>query len=240
MKTYKLLINGERFEARIVEYTPTHAKININGHDYLVQIEDDKSSEIPKLAEQEKAVPMAPAFSSGIDVGSGEVRAPIPGVIVTIPVKEGDVVKKGQTIIIIEAMKMESEIASPFDGKIGKIHVKERSLVQEGDLLMILEGDEVKTKPIAKPKASRTSCPPLSETEDASKDCTLRAPIPGTIIELKVQVGDIVHDGDVALVLEAMKMESDIHFNQKGRVSRIHVAKGESVQEGDSLIEIEV
>jgi len=53
MKTYKLLINNEHFEAKIVEYSPTHAKINLNGTEYLVQIEDDKIHNIPKLAVQE-------------------------------------------------------------------------------------------------------------------------------------------------------------------------------------------
>ncbi|HNQ43789.1 MAG TPA: biotin/lipoyl-binding protein [Candidatus Cloacimonadota bacterium] len=237
MKTYRLLINGERFEARILEYTPTHAKININGHDYLVQIEEDKTFEVPKLAEQEKAVPMAPAFSSGFDPGTGEVRAPIPGVIVSIPVKEGDEVKRGQTIIIIEAMKMESEIASPVDAKIAKINIKERSLVQEGDILMLLEGVEIKTKPAAKP--TRSHSPAQADASPAAVDSILRAPIPGTILDVKVKAGDIVQDGDVALVLEAMKMESDIHFQKGGRVLKVHVARGDSVQESDPLIELE-
>jgi len=102
MKTYKLTINNEKYDARIIEYSPTHAKININGTDYLVQIEDDKIHNVPKLASQEKAVPMAPSFFSGNELGSGEVRAPIPGVIVSIPVSEGQEVKRGQTIIILE------------------------------------------------------------------------------------------------------------------------------------------
>jgi hypothetical protein len=49
MKSYKLLINGERYDARVLEYTSTHAKININGHDYMVQIEEDDSGDVPRL-----------------------------------------------------------------------------------------------------------------------------------------------------------------------------------------------
>ncbi len=78
MKTYKLLINNEHFEAKIVEYSPTHAKINLNGTEYLVQIEDDKIHNIPKLAVQEKAVPLAPAFSSSNDLYSGEFALRFP------------------------------------------------------------------------------------------------------------------------------------------------------------------
>ncbi|MCB5259793.1 MAG: biotin/lipoyl-binding protein [Candidatus Cloacimonetes bacterium] len=243
MKSYKLLINGERYDARIVEYSSTHAKININGHDYLVQIEEDHSSDVPKLGGQEKAVPMAPSFSSDFDLGSGEMRAPLPGVIVSIPVKEGDEVKCGQTIAIIEAMKMESEIASPIDAKVSKISVKERSLVQEGDILMILEGEEVKTAPSTTRKHNKpqntANFQPVVAPQPNLDDLVLSAPIPGTIIDVKVSLGQSVNEGDVALVLEAMKMESDIHFLRSGKVSKIHINRGDNVQEGDPLIELE-
>jgi len=238
MKTYKLIINGERYEARVVEYSPNHAKLNINGHEYLVQIEDDHSTDIPKMGEREKAVPLAPNFSSGFDPGSGEIHAPLPGVIVKIPVNEGDAVKKGQPIVIIEAMKMESEIASPVDAKIAKIIVKERSLVQEGDILMILEGVDLKAPAPAKKQRAQAQAPQAGMSAPA--DNILRAPIPGTIIDVKASAGQTVREGDVALVLEAMKMESDIHFNQSGKVLKVFVARGDSVQEGDPLIEMGV
>ncbi len=236
MKTYKLTINNQKYNARIVEYTSTHAKINVNGTDYMVQIEDDVLQSIPKLSAQDKAVPLAPAFKSGVEVGSGEVRAPIPGVIVSIPVAEGDKVKKGQTIVILEAMKMQSEIASPFDATVGKILVKERSPIQEGDLMMILEGVEVKIPAVPKNnhKTQPEAIPPAAITEKV-----LRAPIPGTILDVKVNEGNMVKDGDVVLILEAMKMESDIHSNFSGRVSKVLVKKGDSVQEGDPLVEFE-
>lgn len=244
MKSYKLLINGQHYDARVLEYSSTHAKININGHDYLVQIEEDHSADVPKLGGQDKAVPMAPAFDSDFDLGSGEMRAPLPGVIVSIPVKEGDEIKSGQPIMIIEAMKMESEIASPIDAKVAKILVKERSLVQEDDILMILEGEQVKASAPAPRRTSRPQRvagfqPSPAAPAPAAGDKVLSAPIPGTIIDVKVNVGQRVNDGDVALVLEAMKMESDIHFNRSGKVSKIHVNKGDSVQEGDDLVELE-
>lgn len=237
MKTYKLTINNEKYDARIVEYSPTHAKININGTDYLVQIEDEKAASIPKLANQERAVPMAPAFSSGVDLGSGEVKAPIPGVIVSIPVAEGEMVKKGQTIVILEAMKMQSEIASPFDAKIGKIFVKERTPINEGDLMMTLLGIEAKPAATQKPARSTASVP--LEASHASKGNPLRAPLPGIIIEVKANVGSHVREGDLVIILEAMKMESEIHSNCSGTVAKINVAKGDLVQEGDTLIEFE-
>ncbi|MCB5262827.1 MAG: biotin/lipoyl-binding protein [Candidatus Cloacimonetes bacterium] len=242
MKTYKLLINGERYEASILEYSSSHAKININGHDYIIQIEQDAASGVPKLQRQEQDVPMAPSFSSKIDLGTGEVKAPLPGVIISIPVKEGDLVKKGQAILIIEAMKMESEIAAPEEAKIAKILVKERSLVQEGDVLLILEALEQKEpqkQPRKAPKQPSIQTAQAAAPATLSSDKILRAPLPGTIIDVSVNVGQAVHEGDVALILEAMKMESDIHFEAKGKIKKIHVSRGDIVQEGDPLIELE-
>ncbi|MDP2172635.1 MAG: biotin/lipoyl-containing protein [Candidatus Cloacimonadaceae bacterium] len=238
MKTYKLVISGERFEAQVIEYNGTHAKININGTDYMVEILDDALSNVPKLGQQDQSVPLAPAFSSDFDLSGGEMRAPIPGVIVSIPVKEGDKVIKGQTIIVLEAMKMESEIASPIDAVIAKILVKERSPVQEGDVLMILSGEEVKGKTASsRPRVQGQQA--AAQPVEKSMDNILRAPIPGMIIEIKVRPGDRIREDQVALVLEAMKMESDIHSTRKGKVKKVYVQKGDSVQEGDPLIEIE-
>lgn len=237
MKTYKLTINGDRYEARIMEYSGTHARININGAEYLIQIEDDSMIQVPKLPEQEKAVPMAPNFSSGFDGKGGDLRAPIPGVIVNIQVKEGDKVKKGQTVIIIEAMKMQSEIAAPVDGTITKILVKERAPVQEGDLLMQLTGDEIKPKAEAKAIPKKSSGP---APETVPADGMILAPIPGTVIDIKVAPGDMVDKDSVVLILEAMKMESEIHSSFVGKVRKVFVNKGASVSEGDPLIELEV
>lgn len=237
MKTYKLIIGGQRYEAQVLEYASDHAKININGTDYLIQIEDDIQSQIPVLPQQEKAVPLAAAFSSGFASDSGEIRAPLPGVIASIKVKEGEAVTKGQTILVLEAMKMESEISAPVDCVIGKIHVKEHAPVQEGDLLMSLEGVQIKEKHAAKP-IRRQSTPPSPETK--AKDGIIRAPLPGVIIDLKVSPGDTVREDQVLLILEAMKMESEIHSTLSGRIRKIYVQKGASVQEGDPLIELEV
>ncbi len=235
MKTYKLIIGGQRYEARVLEYTPSHAKININGTDYLIQIEDDALPQVPVLPQQEQAVPLAPAFSSDFASGTGEIRAPLPGVIASLKVKEGEAVKKGQTILVLEAMKMESELAAPVDCVVEKIHVKDRAPVQEGDLLMTLTGIEIKDKPAAKP-ARPQNLPPA---KTAPADRIVRAPLPGSIIEVKVHPGEVVREDQTLLILEAMKMESEIHSNLSGKVLKVHVQKGDNVQEGDPLIELE-
>lgn len=244
MKTYKLLINGVSYEAKILEYSSGQAKISVNGREHVITIEDDKQINIPRSEAIARPAPSAPSPVSGTGMSNDEVQAPLPGVIVGIPVREGETVKQGQTIIVIEAMKMESEINAPMDGKIGKIMVQERSLVQEGDVLMTFEADKVEAP--QQPAAPKRVAPaPAAPAPAAPKPAAvaggnfLRAPIPGTIIDVKVSEGQEVSEGDVAVILEAMKMESDIHIFQGGRVKKIHVRKGDSVQEGDPLIELE-
>ena len=67
---------------------------------------------------------------------------------------------------------------------------------------------------------------------------TLKAPMPGSVLEVKVSEGDSVKDGDVLLVLEAMKMENELTASQPGTVSQVLVKKGESVNSGDPLVVI--
>ena len=70
----------------------------------------------------------------------------------------------------------------------------------------------------------------------AGEGYTLKAPMPGSVLEVKVSEGDSVKDGDVLLVLEAMKMENELTASQPGTVSQVLVKKGESVNSGDPLV----
>jgi biotin carboxyl carrier protein len=237
MKTYKLIINGQKYETVIKEFSNDHAKVLVNGNEYYVEIEDDALSKVPILERSEKALPVAPQFSSSYDAKSGAVKAPLPGMVFSVLVKESDTVTKGQPILILEAMKMQSEIAAPVSGTISKIHIKEKAPVQEGEILITIESDEIaKQVPVEKPLKNRRS----SDKLEASKDNTVRAPLPGTIIDILVKPGDEISEGQTILILEAMKMESEIHSHSSGRVKSVHVSKGSSVKENDALIELEV
>lgn len=103
---------------------------------------------------------------------------------------------------------------------------------------------EVKTSKT--PKLVRSKAVPSSEYDKAktSKPTekkgagAIKAPLPGTILEMKVKVGDVVKSGDLLLVMEAMKMENNITADKEGKVSAINVNNGDSVMEGDVLVEI--
>ena len=238
MKTYKLKISGEIYEAKVVEYTDEHAKVNVNGTDYTITFIEDDTRQVPKLASQEKAVPIAPTLTSVFEAGTGELRAPIPGVIHAIKVKEGDKVTKGQTLLLLEAMKMETEIAAPMDGVIKEIKIKERELVKEGDLMILIQGDEVKPAPAPKPAAKPAASAP-APAAPVKTDTVMYAPLPGLVVDVFVEVGQQLNIDDRVLVLEAMKMESDIFSTLKGRIKKVYVKNGDSVQEGEPLVEVE-
>ena len=62
----------------------------------------------------------------------------MPGLVVAVPVNDGDVVKKGQVVLVLESMKMENELKSPRDGTISTIKVQNRQAVEQGQILMVI------------------------------------------------------------------------------------------------------
>lgn len=86
------------------------------------------------------------------------------------------------------------------------------------------------SKPAAAPKTASTSAP--------SGATTITAPMPGTILDIKVSQGQQVSEGDVVAVLEAMKMENEIVASTSGTISSVNVSKGASVESGDVIVSI--
>jgi biotin carboxyl carrier protein len=137
MKTYKMHINGQPFEAKIVRYDNHSAVVNVNGTDYAIDIDQEETTNVPKLVRAEKTAASVNLVSEKtVDAKAGDLLAPIPGLVLNVLVKEGDSVTAGQPVILLEAMKMESEIPSPSTGKIKAIHKHKGDSVQEGELLL--------------------------------------------------------------------------------------------------------
>ena len=105
-------------------------KVNVNGTAYEVEIEEMTGA---PAAAPVAAAPAAPA-------GTGErVAAPMPGNILSVNVAAGDTVKKGQVLMILEAMKMENEIMAPCDGKVTAVAVTKGAAVESGALLCTIQ-----------------------------------------------------------------------------------------------------
>lgn len=116
--------------------------ITVNGTAYDVTVEEGgsgASNTAPKknVAKPAAPKPAAPAAPTGAQ-GAVKVNAPMPGKILSVKVQAGNTVKKGDIIMILEAMKMENEIPAPQDGTIASINVNAGSSVEAGDVLATL------------------------------------------------------------------------------------------------------
>lgn len=126
-------------------------KVTLNGKTYEVEVEHGKavlldeyealtpapaSAEPAPIAQQPVATAPAPA---PVNLAAGEtVAAPMPGNIIRVDIKEGDKVKAGQVLVILEAMKMENEIVAPKDGTIAQIVTSKGAVVETGSPLVII------------------------------------------------------------------------------------------------------
>ena len=109
--------------------------VNVNGTDYEITLEALKEGEdfAPKAA-----APKAEASKAAAPAGGTPVTAPMPGNILDIKVTQGQLVAAGQTLVILEAMKMENEIQAPVDGTVAAINVTKGSTVESGAVLVTL------------------------------------------------------------------------------------------------------
>ena len=137
MKEYKYKINGNVYNVVIGDIEDNIAHVEVNGTHYNVEMEKKQKAAAPIARPRPAAVAAKPAAKPA--AAKGGVKSPLPGVILDIKVKEGDVVKKGQTVIILEAMKMENSINADRDGKITAIKVSNGESVLEGTDLVIIE-----------------------------------------------------------------------------------------------------
>ena len=109
--------------------------INVNGNSYEVEVEEIKDGVSAAPAVQSAPRAAAPA---AVPAGASTITAPMPGTILSINVKAGDTVKKGQVLCILEAMKMENEIMVGGDGTIASVAVSQGDSVNTGQVLFAL------------------------------------------------------------------------------------------------------
>ena len=120
-RSHRVLVQKEDAEEGIV-------RMRIGGGTYVVKLEDERTRLVQLL---------------GLDKVKGavlkELKAPMPGLVLKVLVKEGDAVKKNDPLLILEAMKMENVIKSTGDAMVKKVHTQERSAVEKGQLLLSFE-----------------------------------------------------------------------------------------------------
>ena len=145
MKKYKFSINGNPYGVTIKQLSDDHAVVEVNGAEYQVDIlEEPIQRKTPQIIRSkvvhDSSKPPIKTTAVGRPATSGTVKAPLPGLVLEVLVKEGEEVKLGQVIIKMEAMKMENNIQSNRDGKITSLKVKPGDSVLEGDVLVEIGG----------------------------------------------------------------------------------------------------
>lgn len=143
MKKYKFTIHGNEYDVHIKSVEDNIIDLDVNGSTYKVEV--DKSiqpAKTPKLVRARVAPPPQEAMPEELTnaptaiAASGKISSPLPGTVINIMVREGDTVKVGQKLMILEAMKMENNIDSDKDGKVISIPVRPGQSVMEGDTLI--------------------------------------------------------------------------------------------------------
>lgn len=143
MKKYKFSVNGTEYNVEIIDTIDNEIHLEVNGTLYQVAMEKEiKTSktpilvraEVPPPSSKEKKIQKTPTKTANVTV-----KSPLPGIILTIDVKEGDEVKMGQKLLTMEAMKMANNVLAEKDGIVRSIRVKPSDTVLQNDVLMEIE-----------------------------------------------------------------------------------------------------
>ena len=143
-KEYKYTINGNQYEVAIGDIEENIATVVVNGEEYKVEWEPEAEEEKKKpvlgkpAAASEASASEESASSANVNTNNA-VKAPLPGVITSIEVAVGDEVKVGDTLLVLEAMKMANNIEAEKDGKVTAILVQAGQSVMEDDALVVIE-----------------------------------------------------------------------------------------------------
>ncbi len=148
MKEYKYRINGSLYNVVVNEIADEHASVEVNGTPYTVELEKKTvkkqvGSPFKKAAQagspSPSAVAATPVTKQSAPSSSNAQKSPLPGVILEISCNVGDSVKKGQKLLILEAMKMENVLKAQGPATVKAIKVDERTAVEKGAILIELE-----------------------------------------------------------------------------------------------------
>jgi biotin carboxyl carrier protein len=121
---YSLIVDGRSHESYVYQ-GEDNWQVLLRGRLYPITVEDEREKRL-----------RAAAGGGVAETGEFHLRAPMPGLVVAIPVTEGQEIKKGQVILILESMKMQNELKAPRDGTVGRIRVKAGESVEQKQTLL--------------------------------------------------------------------------------------------------------
>ena len=237
MKEFKFKINGQDYNATVAEENAGALVVTVNGQTYQVEVPQTKAS-APKMAR---------ATSGAAQVGGPKnINSELPGTVTKVVAANGQHVKKGDVLLVIEAMKMANDIVSDVEGTVQRIAVAEGQSVNQGDLLVELVADAIAAPaaaaaPVAKPAPAPAAAPaPVAAAPKPALGAkVVEAPLPGTITKVLVKPGQALNAGETVCMMEAMKMENSITVEFAGTVKAVNVEVGAQVQSGQVLVELD-
>ena len=245
-KGFNFTIGGQKYETTVKEIEPNVAEVVVNGTSFIVEFQKNESKKVKaaRVAAPTAAPTAAPVAAK--PAGAATVKSPLPGSIVKVMVKPGDSVKKGDTLLTMESMKMENVVASEYTGTVKNVLVQAGQNVMQDDKLVEIETVAVAAAPAApKPAPVAPKAAPAPQPAPAPAPAAapvggnkVNSPLPGSVISVAVKEGQAVKKGDTLLVLESMKMENPIMADCDGTVTKIAVAPGQSVMQDDLLVVI--
>ena len=245
-KGFNFTIGGQKYETTVKEIEPNVAEVVVNGTSFIVEFQKNESK---KVKAARVAAPTAAPTAASVaakPAGAAVVKSPLPGSIVKVMVKPGDSIKKGDTLLTMESMKMENVVASEYTGTVKNVLVQAGQNVMQDDKLVEIETVAVAAAPAPAPVAAPQPKPaPAPAAAPAPAPAAapvggnkINSPLPGSVISVAVKEGQAVKKGDTLLVLESMKMENPILSDCDGTVTKIAVAAGQSVMQDDLLVVI--
>lgn len=140
MKEYKYTIDGKEYKVAIGDIEENVAHVTVNGEEFKVEMEPEAEPEKKKVVLGQSVESTDETATPAANVNTANaVKAPLPGTITSINVAVGDEVSAGDTVVVLEAMKMQNNIEAEKSGKVTAICVKQGQAVLEEDALVVIE-----------------------------------------------------------------------------------------------------
>ena len=213
--SYTVTVNGQSYQV-----TSNGDNITVDGTPYNVTFGAAGAS--------------APVAAAATTVGGEDVKAPVAGTLLKQCFANGTKVSKGQTIIIVESMKMELEVKSPADGTI-TYTVPAGTQIANGQVIATI-GGVVKTAPAPVAAPAPAAAAPAPAASAGGK--AVKAPVAGTLLKYAVAEGASVQADTTVIIIESMKMELEIKAGAAGKVP-FTVPTGTQVSNGQTVAEIQ-
>ncbi len=219
--SYVVSVNGRDYAV-----TSSGSSITVDGVSYSIAFKDASAS--PSAAPQ--------AAQASVPAGGADITAPVAGTLLRFVAPAGSTVKAGDTVIMIESMKMELEIKATVDGPVSYC-VDAGASISAGQLLGRIGGGAPVMQ--AQPAPQPVQAAPVQQAAPVSTGgAPLPAPVAGTLLKHAVAEGSAVAPGQTVIIIESMKMELEIKAASSGKIHFL-VSPGSSISAGQVLAEIQ-